>query len=365
MKRLFSSILMLLCLSAGALAQDAWRLALPGWKYEFPRDHGLHADFQTEWWYFTGNLIDENGRFWGYQLTFFRQGAYKGQEPQRSRFIVRDLKFAHFAVSDLGGGLFRFAQKTSRGSFGEAGFGSSGEGELAWIENWRLGSNGHSFVLKAAHEDAQIELELRSRKQPVIHGANGISQKAEGEGRASHYYSLTRLETEGWLSVGGRRLRVNGESWFDHEWATNQLAANQVGWDWFSLQFEDATELMIYQMRCKDGSVDPYSSGSFIDAKGGVTPLSRDDYRLTPLRFWKSSKTQATYPVAWKIEVPSLGLNVEVETPLDSQELVLKPIAYWEGAVRAKAMKGGRSVLARGYMELTGYSGALVGIQAP
>lgn len=364
MRRLPFSLLFLPLLCACAFAQESWQLALPGWKYEFPRDHAVHREFQTEWWYFTGNLQDEKGGQWGYQITFFRQGVRREKSQELSRFIVRDLKFAHFAVSDLSGGRFRFAQKLSRGAFGEAGFGEN-KAE-AWIDDWRLESKqADSFILKGAEGDVSLELELQTVKPPVIHGKDGVSQKAEGLGRASHYCSLTRLATTGALTVQGKRLPVEGLSWFDHEWATNQLAANQVGWNWFSFQFTDGSELMLYQMRCADGSVDISSSGTLVEADGTVLPLARDDYRLTPLKKWKSPKTGAEYPVYWRVEIPRLKLEAEVITPLESQELVLSPIAYWEGAIRVKGLRGARPVNGSGYMELTGYSGPLVGIRVP
>lgn len=365
LKRVAVLCLMLAQLCVGATAEESWKLALPGWNYQFPQDHGVHSDFQTEWWYFIGNLRDEKGGSWGYQITFFRQGLSRQQSQELSRFIVRDLKFAHFAVSDLSGGRFRFFQKTSRGAFGEAGFGAGNAGALAWIDEWRLESKGpNAFALKGAADGVNLELDLRSEKPPVIHGKEGISQKAEGIGRASHYYSLTRLATSGWLTVDGKRLRVEGASWFDHEWATNQLAANQVGWNWFSVQLQDGSELMLYQMRCADGSVDPSSSGTLVEADGTVVSLQRDDYRLTPVKWWKSAASGARYPVGWRMEVPSQKISAEVSTPLESQELVLSPIAYWEGAIRVQGQRDGRKISGSGYMELTGYSGPLVGIRA-
>src|SRR5688572_15549176 len=210
MKRL-GVVLFFVCFVSPA---SEWQVARPGWQYEFPRDHHLHADFKTEWWYFTGRLIGEHNAVFGYQLTFFRQGLRPPAErgATTSRFVVDDLKFAHFAISDIGAGRFHFEQKLSRGAFGEAGF---GEGErLAWIEDWsvELLSDG-AFALRAKSVKAELELRLVSTKPWVIHGVNGISQKAAGEGRASHYFSGTRLAATGTLSVGGRRLRVTGESW--------------------------------------------------------------------------------------------------------------------------------------------------------
>jgi predicted secreted hydrolase len=340
-----------------------WRLALPGWQFEFPRDHHQHPEFKTEWWYFTGRLEDEAGNSFGYQVTFFRQGLRPLTERggTTSRFVVDDLKFAHFAVSDIHGQRFHFSQKLNRGAFGEAGFSDSDR--LAWIENWtlQLMPDG-AFALRAGDEAAQLELRLENTKPFVIHGENGISQKADGVGHASHYYSGTRLVTAGTLVLAGKSRVVHGESWLDREWGSNQLAPNQAGWNWFSLQFTDGTELMLYQMRTKDGGLDPNSSGTFVVQNGATQRLVRDDYQLLPTKFWSSKASGGRYPIDWQLTVPKLNLRVEISTPLESQELVLKPIAYWEGLVEIQGTRNAASVRGHGYMELTGYSGPLVGL---
>jgi predicted secreted hydrolase len=348
---------------APAAEEPDWALALPGWKYEFPRDHFAHPDFKTEWWYFTGNLTAEDGREFGFQLTFFRQGTRRGEDAV-TRFAVDDIKLAHFAVTDIGEGKFHYAQKVSRGAFGEAGF-SDGE-RIAWIDDWSLRLSGPGkFRLEAKAAEFALALDLRSTKEPVFHGENGVSQKSAGDGRASHYYSLARLAAEGTLTLGGRKIPVKGWSWFDQEWATNQLTENQTGWDWLSLQFEDNTELMLFQIRLKDGGRDPFSHGTWIDAEGNATPVKNEDFELVPGRIWTSSDTGGDYPVEWKLRIPKLGLELEVSAAMDAQELVLRPISYWEGSVRARGRRGSQEVLGRGYLEMTGYAGGLVGLQAP
>ena len=346
-----------------------WRFALPGWLYEFPRDHRPHPEFKTEWWYFTGNLRVENGRRFGYQLTFFRQGirppVQRGSE--RSRFIVGDLKFAHFAVTDVASGRFHFEQALSRGAYGEAGFDAAELGRdvwrLAWINDWTLAMGGaQQFELTARNKSAELKLSLAPGKPWTIHGENGVSQKAAGEGHASHYYSGTRLPTSGRVKLGGRELYVEGESWFDHEWATNQLTPEQVGWNWFSIQLDDQTELMLYQMRTRDGGIDPNSSGTFVSAQGAAQHLRRDDYTLKPTKFWTSKATGGRYPIAWELAVPSLAIRLSISTPVENQELVLQPIAYWEGLIDVAGTRGGPAVRGHGYMELTGYAGELVGL---
>ena len=364
-KHSFISIALALATAAvAAVAEEPdWALALPGWKYEFPRDHHAHPDFKTEWWYLTGNLADADGNRFGFQLTFFRQGIRRA-DGAATRFAVDDIKLAHFAITDIGGRKFRFAQKVSRGAFGEAGFGDGDR--IAWIDDWELVQTGpQAFVIRAREDDFALDLSLASRKPPVFHGENGVSQKAAGEGRASHYYSFTRLDARGRITLAGRDIAVSGLAWFDQEWATNQLTEGQTGWDWLSLQFEDGTELMLFQIRLREGGRDPFCHGTFVEADGRTIPIKNDDFEFVPGRTWRSPESGGEYPVAWTIRLPRLDLAIEVEAALEGQELVLKPISYWEGSVAAEGARRGLPVRGRGYLEMTGYAGGLVGLQAP
>ena len=339
-----------------AVAAD-WKKAEPGWKYEFPRDHHAHREFKTEWWYFTGNLFDGDGHRFGYELTFFRQGIrpLAERDPNASRFIVDDLKFAHFALTDASKQTFHFEQKTSRGAFGEAGF--DDDKRLAWIENWTLATNGDdTFDLMASSETGTIHLHLRAATPPVAHGENGISVKASAAGHASHYYSIPRLETTGELFANGKTHPFRGESWFDHEWATSQLAPDQIGWNWLSVQFDDGAELMLYQMRLRNGALDPVSNGTFIAANGDTAFLSSAAFTMTPTRTWKSKATGGDYPVEWRVEIPGQQLSLTVKPVLDDQELALNQLTYWEGAIDVSGKRAGRSISGRGYLELTGYA---------
>ena len=383
-KFLAGGVAALLC-AGGLRAEEVptppagWAAALPGWTYRFPADHLVHPDYKTEWWYFTGNLRDDRGREYGYELTFFRQGtipparlaSLSADGAGRSRFVQGDFKFAHFAVTDVAGKKFHFTQRMTRGAFGEAGFGTVANEPLAYLEDWHLDPQPDGSWRISARANAPtlmtIELELRPEKEPVVHGAEGVSQKAAGLGNASHYYSFTRLATTGTLALGegARVVNVRGASWFDHEWASNQLAADQVGWDWFCYQFEDRTELMLYAMRRRDGTVDPVSAGTFVAADGQTTHLDRGDFRLDATRTWTSKLTQATYPLAWRVSIPRLALEFTAEPALDDQELVLPPISYWEGATRVRGQREGKPITGSGYMELTGYAGALKGLQKP
>lgn len=345
-----TAIVALLALVSG------WKTALPDAHYEFPRDHHAHREFKTEWWYFTGNLDDNTGKRFGFEITFFRQGIRPPQErrAEQSRFIVDDLKFAHLAVTDAAGRRFRFQQKTSRGSFGEAGFADGAR--IAWIENWSLVLNDDgSFDVAAQTTEADTRLHLVPAKSPVIHGEHGLSAKASVAGHASHYYSITRMNTTGELRVGDVAHAVRGESWFDHEWATNQLAPEQVGWNWFGVQLSNGCELMLYQMRLKNGEIDAASSGTFVQADGSAIHLPASAFRIQPTRFWKSNTSGANYPIAWRIELPEQNLQLTMSPVIDEQELALGPLTYWEGAIDVS----GDGITGRGYLELTGYAGPL------
>lgn len=356
----FPTLICLCCfLLVVSTAPADWRVALPGWNYQFPSDHGSHPGFKTEWWYFTGNLRAKGGEELGYQLTFFRQGiADPSRSLPSSEFLQRDVKFAHFAVSDISKKKFHHFQKLSRGAFGDAGFDDGAR--IAWIENWSCERTGlHDFRLKAAQDGVSVDLQLESPTPPVVHGRDGVSQKAAGEGRASHYYSLTRMKTSGTVVIDGLEYAVEGLTWFDHEWATNQLASHQSGWDWFSLQFEEGGELMLFQIRTKDGGRDEFSSGTFVDTTGKAHKVELADFELEPIEWWTSPESKGRYPVAWKIKIPSQGLDLTVRARFTDQELAAAPFAYWEGSVSVEGNRKGR-----GYLEMTGYAGRIVGMQA-
>jgi predicted secreted hydrolase len=337
-----------------------WRKAEPGWQFEFPRDHHAHRDFRTEWWYFTGNLFDSENHRLGYELTFFRQGIRPAadRDPHASRFIVDDLKFAHFATTDLAASKFRFDQKTSRGAFGEAGF--DDEKRLAWIDDWNVAMNPDgSFDLSGSSEAGTMRLHLRPSKPPVAHGENGVSVKAAEGTSASHYYSIPRLETTGEIVAKGHARPLRGESWFDHEWSSSQLGKGQAGWDWISLQWEDGTEVMVYRMRLENGQPDASSSGTWIAADGTATSLRASDFQMTPTATWKSKASGGQYPIAWRVTIAGQKVEFILTAVLEDQELRLGPITYWEGAIDANGTREGKAVKGRGYLELTGYAGAL------
>ena len=330
--------------------------ALPGYRYEFPRDHFNHPDFQTEWWYYTGNVKAADGHRFGFELTFFRQ-AVSRDAVKDSSWDVRDLYLAHLALSDLDGAQFYHAERTNRPGPGMAGV-NDAAGRI-WNGNWQVQWHGNEQRLSAVESRFEFHLQLVSEKQTVVHGENGISQKAEGAGHASHYVSLTHLATSGTILVKGKESAVIGLSWMDHEFFTQQLDANQSGWDWLGIQLDDHTELMLFRLRRKDGSSDPYSAGTFVDSTGKTLHLRARDFRLEPAgETWTSPVTKAVYPVHWRISIPKLGIEAEQTTLLESQELTgdsrLIP-NYWEGAIVVSGRRNSQTIGGTGYLEMTGY----------
>jgi len=333
-----------------------YRSALPGYRFGFPRDYFNHPDFQTEWWYYTGNLKSANGHHYGFELTFFRQ-AVSRDPAQSATWDVRDLYLAHLGLSDLDGQHFYHAERINRAGPGIAGVSQSSA--RIWNGNWQIEWQGVDQHLQAIDPRFQFHLTLRPEKPPVIHGENSVSQKSPGPGHASYYFSLTRLAATGQLDLNGEQFAVSGLAWMDHEFFTHQLDSSQVGWDWLSLQLEDNTELMLFRIRRKDGSLDPFSAGTYVDGQGNSTHLLASDFILQPLaETWKSPATQAVYPIAWKIRIPRLGIEVDARTPLAAQELSgnagLVP-TYWEGAITLAGQRGKLPLSGVGYLEMTGY----------
>jgi predicted secreted hydrolase len=339
----------------------SYQLALPGRKLAFPADHYSHPDFKTEWWYYTGHLQSQSGKRYGYQVTFFRFGLRDRQSEIKDKPpLFTELYMAHFAVSDIDRKKFLFRERINRGYQGKAG--AATDRYLVWNEDWKVEGDLKTHRIDVNDRGTRLSLRLSSLKAPVLHGQNGLSQKGEGEGRASYYYSLTRLKTEGELTINGKTEKVEGLSWMDHEFGSNQLREDQVGWDWFSLQLDDQTELMLYLIRRKDGSADPYSSGTLVKADGTTKHLKLEDFQIEILERWKSAKSGGNYPMRWKVTIPAEEIEVEIVPEFTDQELVTNRstrVTYWEGAVRINGTIRQKPVTGDGYVEMTGYAGKL------
>lgn len=340
-----------------------FRLALPGRLFVFPADHAAHPEFKTEWWYYTGHLQSQEGERFSYQLTFFRVGLLSRPPAGSSAWLARTLYFAHFALTDITGQRFQFFDRASRGALGLAG--AATDRYHVWLGDWQawLQPDGR-HRLEARTPEISLALDLQPVKPPVIHGRQGVSQKAAGVGYASHYYSLTRLTTQGELHYWGRSHQVQGLSWMDHEFSSSQLAPEQVGWDWFSLQLSDGRDLMLYLLRHQDGTLDPHSSGTWVEATGSSQHLPWGSFRVTALGRWRSSRSGATYPAGWRLEIPARDADLTIHPTLPDQELITArstQVTYWEGSVTVTGQVAGQPVTGRGYVELTGYAGSLGG----
>ncbi len=353
-------------LAAALQVQSDWRPARPDYSWSFPQDHWARPGYKTEWWYFTGHLTPQGDSVprYGYQFTFFRVGLAPRRPEISSTWAAANLVMGHAALTDLATGRHLFSEVIYRATPLLGGFGTYPDSVLVWSRGpvgtgapWTLRWNGRGFDFTMADSARGFAFDLRTEpvKPLVFQGPNGYSRKGAGPTAASQYYSFTRLRTAGTLALGGINTRVTGESWMDKEFGSNQLAASQVGWDWFSLQLDDGRELMLYALRDSTGAVD-FTSGTVVPRTGAPRYLSREDFVVRVTRRWRSAATEAEYPAGWVIEVPRERLRLEVEPLAADQEnrsRQLTKLYYWEGAVRVLGADG--RAAGRGYVELTGY----------
>lgn len=347
-------------LAPPAIAKD-FAIAAPGYRYAFPRDHGPHPAYQTEWWYYTGRLTAESGRSYGYQLTFFRRGIdAAGVRNNPSKWALKNVFLAHFAVTDETDKTFAFAEKTARPGGGAAG--ADPKRLKVWNGPWFAEEKDGVIVLSAVAEDRSIMLRLKPTREPIIHGPNGVSRKGPGKTQTSHYYSIPRMDTTGTLTINKRLETVKGLSWMDHEFGSNQLSDDQIGWDWFGLHLDNGMDLMLYRMRRNDGTVEPVSSGTLIAADGRATHLPIEAFTYSIRDTWTSQKTRTVYPSRWIIAVPDQNIELSITPTVADQELVTTHstrVTYWEGSVSVKGRVGDTVVSGYGYAELTGYAQSL------
>jgi predicted secreted hydrolase len=324
--------------------------------FVFPADHGPHPEFRTEWWYYTGNLETAEGRHFGFQLTFFRSGVAPTMVTRASAWGSREAYMAHFAVTDTAGQRFSAASRLSRAALGLAG--AQAQPFRVWVEDWSAEGVAGDAVpvrLRAAQDEAAIDLTLTTAKPVVLQGERGLDRKGAEPGNASHYYSLTRMPVTGRVTVRGAAFDVTGLAWMDREWSTSSLGAGLVGWDWLALQLDDDRELMLYQLRRADGTADGFSGGSLVGVDGSSRRLGFEDFRIEVRDTWSSPRDGARYPSRWRLTVPAEALELEVVPRLADQELALT-VRYWEGAVRVDGRASGRPVAGMGYVELVGYA---------
>ncbi|MBO9310840.1 MAG: carotenoid 1,2-hydratase [Chloroflexus sp.] len=317
----------------------------------FPADHGPHQTFQTEWWYYTGNLTAENGRRFGFQLTFFRRALSPYLPARDSAWATNEVYMAHFAISDINGGRFYAFERFSRAAVGLAG--ASGNPFHVFLNDWSVegsGPEGMTMRLRAAQDDVALDLVAVNSRPPVLQGNAGVSQKGSQVGNASAYYSLTRMVSSGTIRIGSVTYTVNGLTWMDREWGTSALEEGVIGWDWFALQLESGHDLMYYQLRAADGKPSPFVGGSLLLPDDTVIILGPGDVELEVTETWRSPRSGAVYPSGWYMRIPRYGIELKVTPALRDQELPTS-VVYWEGAVEVSG-----SMRGRGYVELTGYA---------
>jgi predicted secreted hydrolase len=325
--------------------------------FSFPRDHGPHPAFRTEWWYYTGNLRARDGRHFGFQLTFFRHALRPGPVARASAWGATQVYLAHFAVTDTGSGRFLAFARSSRDALGLAG--AQAEPFRVWLDDWSAEGEGPSALpmrLRAAENGTAIDLTLESAKPIVLQGEGGLSRKGPEAGNASYYYSLTRMPARGTVRTAGQTFAVEGLAWMDREWSTSPLGRDVAGWDWFALQLDDGRDVMFFRLRRRDGETDRWNAGALVDARGVSHPLAWNDVRIEVLDTWRSPRSGVTYPGRWRLTEATHDLVVELAPRLADQELSVEP-RYWEGAVVVKGREGDRPVTGHGYVELVGYGG--------
>lgn len=359
--RTLVSFLLIFTFTVGGVADARqFKQAVPGYKYQFPADHGNHKEFKTEWWYYTGHLQATNQKVYGFELTFFRSATPIDDGVKNSPWSVDDLYMAHFAVTEVSGEKYFHKEKFARAGFGGAG---ADENKLkVWLDDWSAGLEGNTHSIKAMTKEYGVDLQLTPVKPLVVHGkGDGISRKASCAGCASHYYSFTRLTGTGILTIEGVPTKVKVlDAWMDHEFGSNQMTANQVGWDWFSIQLEDGTDVMLYVMRLVNGPADANSSGTIVSPDGRQRHIAVNrDFTVHHHEWWKSPVSGGKYPAGWNIDIPSEYLSLSIKPMYPGQEFVSERpggVTYWEGACRVEGKRRGKKIKGRSYVELTGYT---------
>ncbi len=357
------ALLLILPTTNGLTARDYRQVTGPC-GLVFPKDHGPHHGFRTEWWYYTGNLTSEEGQRYGFQLTFFRRqlapSRTRNQWPEAaSPWRTDQIYLAHAAITDITDGRHLQAEKIARPVVGMAGVRQNDDAWTFHVHNWQIVIAGDRHELKADTGEFSIHLSLSPGKPLVQHGDRGYSRKGTAPERASCYYSFTRLKARGTIAIGNTPRTVTGSAWMDHEFSTAPLEPGITGWDWFSLQLSDQTELMIYLLRRNDGSLHPATSGTYVQPSGEARHLEVNDIQLRPVDHWTSPHTGARYPVGWKLAIPDLAYALEIRTDVADQEMHTPQstnVSYWEGGIEIEGTRNDKPVTGVGYLEMTGYS---------
>jgi predicted secreted hydrolase len=368
-----ATALLLLACFCFSLSASEFKQAVEPRAFQFPQDHASHPGYQTEWWYATGNVKDSSGKEFGYQFTLFRRAVdpqSAAERGRRSAWAMDDFYVGHAAISDLSNKKFYCEELYARGSAGISGATKIDEVKDAsspirvWLNDWEIIRTANGWTIKARFGSNAMDLQLTESAPFFLNGKSGeegLSRKGPKAGQASYYYSVPGLQTRGTLTVNGVKHEIaGGLSWLDREWGSNQLSEKQAGWDWFSLQFDDGSALMLYYLRYKDGTVEPASSGTFVTKDGTRTHIALDEMQFKRGRSWTSPFSGGQYTLGWTIEIPKLKLALNIDARQDDQEVKsnrFSKIYYYEGSIKADGTRDGKTVKGDGYLEITGPPG--------
>jgi predicted secreted hydrolase len=324
----------------------------PSRPVNLPNDDAAHYTSQTEWWYYTGHLQAEDGTEYGFEVTFFKRLTSEDRAPGcflnvPGHWIKEVGMLGHFAVTDLEQKKFHAAQIHNLAKRWKA----DPDRYHVYINGWSVEAKDGAHHLKAAMSKYSVDLKLTPTKPPALNGPNGILEKGVN---ANYYYSYTNIKVEGTIKANGIIKSVKGKAWMDHEFGPMGLLNSQVGWDWYSIQLDNNTELMLYMVKHNE-SVVAQSGGTYVFADGKTRWLKLTDIEIKATDTWMSPKTKAVYPAGWVITVIPLNLRLLVKPIMAEQELTLKPVTYWEGAATVTGTSSGKPVSGKGYVELVGY----------
>ena len=331
---------------------------------EFPKDHGPHPGYRTEWWYYTGNLQGPSGNRYGFQLTFFRSqtspSATRRKWPQpASAWRTQQVYVAHAAIAHIAEKRHLQAELLSREALNMAGASQDEDTTTVFIKNWSLKIGSRQHLLEVNSEGFSYNLALTPQKPPVVRSMGAYNRGVSTVERASCYYSFTRLNVAGKLLVGDNVVPVKGSAWMDHEYGTDIVGPDLKGWDWFSLQLSDQTEIMAYVLRDKTGGIGTASSATVIDSQGKSRHIPITEFAVTVRSTWKSPHSKTVYPAGWQLKIFPGSIDLIIKPRLADQEMITSAstgITYWEGSVSIEGSKAGQRVEGQGYVELTGYA---------
>ncbi|MFZ1700120.1 MAG: lipocalin family protein [Pyrinomonadaceae bacterium] len=340
---------------ANLLGYEARELSAPpaDGQVTLPEDLFAQPFAQTEWWYYTGHCTTETGREFGFEFVFFKRRTDHDQlGPVPLRMLGNPMYFAHFAISDIDTKKFRYEHIRSLGRMLDLPVVMSEKSYDLQLAEWSIREVAGRHVLHATLNDGLIfDAVVEATKPIVLNGNGGITTKKDG---ASKHFSFTRMSVAGQFTEKGSIETFSGSAWMDREFGSWE----QTNWDWFSIQFNDETELMLYIFQDETGAFNGESTGTFVDRDGTCTYLGEDDFDVSVRSSWVSAGTGAAYPAHWDIRVESLGIEIEVEPLIDDQELDTRGttmIIYWEGACSVIGSRSGAPINGRAYVELVGY----------